>query len=159
MRPGLVLFTVLLLAFAGCSSEAPAPSTSPSPTPTPPSTPPVEAFSHEANNPQCTEVLTTPYTAEFTVPENYTRIEVIWHAQGVGQVGFEIKNPNGTVIVSKGDENPATACGAHAHPPGQVLAVAPGTFDLTVRNTGAIGWLLIVTALGPEGNATHPDHD
>ena len=157
--PFVAGLSIILMVLAGCASNVPdatAPPSSPT-TPTPPSPAPLEVLNEERNNQACTDVLTEGFTGTFTVPENYTRVEIAWHATGTGQVGYEIRDGNDTVLASRPDENPGTGC-THNHGPSTMYDAAPGDFDVTVRSTGLVYWQLVVIAHGPAGNASHEDH-
>jgi hypothetical protein len=153
---GLLLASFLLLA-AGCTSMPPTSGPTDG-TDAMPSLPPKQVFEHEGNNAQCTDVLTGTATFQFTVDPGYTHIEVSWHASGLGMVGYEIRGPNGTVS-SAADRNPGDQPCNHAHS-GDVEKdpVAPGTYDVTVRNQGILGWHLLVNEVAnvSAGEHHHP---
>lgn len=156
-RSHLAGFLVLLAAVSGCTQD-PAPEPGPTPSPTPDPLAPVQLLEAQGNNDQCTNVLVDDATYAFTVPSGYHEIEVSFHASGLGQVGYEIRDANGTVVASRDDENPTNQPCTHAHSGASGRYTAPpGDYDVSVRNLGILGWHLVVTARAAEAQESGPN--
>ena len=144
MSPRSLALALLALLVAGCSS---APDTTPTGTDPPPTPhlPPKGILSKQGNNDVCTEVLSGSQSYPFEVEAGYDTIEVTWHANGLGQVGFDVKDSAGNNLLRRADENPGTEPCDHNHTPESTnITAPPGRYEATVRNAGIIYWLLTV---------------
>lgn len=147
---------VLIVLLAGCASSPDVPGPTDG-SDDPSSLRPRQVFEQEGNNPQCTDVLAGTREFSFDVDAGYNHIEVSWHASGLGNVGYEIRGPNGTVA-SVADYNPANQPCNHDHGAApEAHPAPPGAYTIVVRNQGILGWHLQINELVGE-NATHEGH-
>lgn len=158
MRPAPVLLALTLLV-AGCAGR-PGPERTTDedePTPTPP--PPPKELVSEVGNARCMEVLTGNRTFDFQVEDRYDRMEVSFHASGLGRVGYEVRGPNDTLVTDLPDYNPANQPCSHAHE-GNIttFTATPGAYRATVRQLGLVGWHLQVNERASQNNTTAPGH-
>jgi hypothetical protein len=146
---------VLALLLSGCAGSTP---NEPGPTTQEPPArpPPKQIFEQTGNDPTCTQVLNGERRFTFIVDEGYDRLEVSWHASGLGQVGYEIRGPNGRVI-GLDPYNPGDQPCNHAHTGGhEEVPAVPGEYAVIVNATGVIGWHLLVNEVA--ANATGEPH-
>ncbi len=155
MRASVFPAAVLFLA-AGCADNGATDDPGPTDEPGPPVPPPKQVLEREGNNAQCSDVLTGAQTLPFTVESGYSLIEVSFHASGLGNVGYEIRDANGTRLVEEPPYNPTNQPCDHAHEGGfDTHAASSGEYTIVVQNQGIVGWHLIINQVATPGNATH----
>lgn len=136
---------VLLLTLAGCAGTDPRDEDAESTNPSPTAPAPRQLVEHQGNTDQCTEVLRDPVRIPFEVVSGYDRLEVSFHASGLGQVGYTLRGPGGVVVDEVADHNPGNQPCSHAHAGGsKEHAASPGAYEIEVRNVGILGWHLLV---------------
>lgn len=154
----IVTAAIVLLLLSGCTGRD-AGDNPTDPGPTEPIKPPPKQVLSKEGNAECAGVVKDPVTFDFVIEEQYHVLELAFHASGLGNVGLELRDSNGTVIHEIPDYNPGNQPCTHAHEgAADLLMNGPGAYEVTVRNTGIVAWHLIVNELAGDANATHAGH-